>query len=228
MSETTVRYFVITLMLVIFVVFCAVISLAGPWYAVREQWTASNSTLVTRDSYYYLYRDISMQWTYADSVTGTILNKNSTRLSWSKSQMNEFGRVAHLCGPIFICAAIVDCIGLLILIVSKFSSSDERQYAQAFVRCCFSHRRRWILLFCGLLCTANILSLVSTLLFISSPTAFKHDIENREHIRCTTGPCVTWSGSAGSGNFFRNWGPSYAWYVPFSPPLLLRDFINPL
>lgn len=222
MSETTVRYFVVTLMLAIFVVFCACISLAGPWYTVREQWQAPNSTLITRDTYYYLYRDISMQSTYANSVTGTVLNTNSTRVSWVKSEMNEFGRVFHLCGPILICAAIVDCSAFLILVVSKFSSTAKRQYAGAFVRCCFSYRQRWIALYCGLMCTANVLTLIGTLLFLSSPTAYQHDVERRDHTTCTAGPCVKWSGSAPTGNFFRNWGPSYAWYaLPSSDPFLL-------
>lgn len=218
------RYFVVTLMLAIFVVFCAIISLAGPWYTIREQWSAPNSTVVTRESYYYLYRDISLKSTY--ETMGVVTSTNSSRLSWDKSQMDEFGRVFHLCGPILICATIVDFFAFFVLVIAKFSSTTKRQYAGTFVRCCFSFRRRWILLFCGLLCTANVLTLIGSLLFLSSPTAFAHDIERRDRTECTTGPCVTWSGSASSANFFRNWGPYYAWYAALTPYSQCHAIIN--
>lgn len=213
MSENSARYFVVTVMIMLFVLFCGCVSLAGPWYVVSEHWNNGNGTVVSRDSHFYIYRDISMQWIYKKASSGETQSKKTTHLSWAKSEMLEFSRLFNLCGPILICGVVIDFVAFIVIIFAKLSSAGQRQYAGKCVQCFFSYRRRWILLFSGLLATASILTLVSTLLFLSSPAAYKHDTERRQNAPCKEGPCVKWAGSTPNGSIFHNWGPSYGWYV---------------
>lgn len=202
-----------TIMVTALVAICACFSLSGPWYSITQQQHPEPTLLLTKVSTFYIYRDIQISHSYENTVTGQIVARNVTKLNWNKSKLVEFGRMFHLSGPLLICAAILDFVAIAVSVITRFSSSTENPDDEGFLASCAAHSRRWILLVCGLLGTAIIFNILSSILFIASPTAITHDLESSEGQSCTTGPCHSWSGHAPAGERFRVWGPSFGWYV---------------
>jgi hypothetical protein len=207
------RYFVMTIVVMAVVVICACFTLAGPWYAISEDWNTNSNVNIHRVSTFNLYRDIVMDWTYEDSATGDLLAKNTTKVSWDHSKLNEFARVFHLCGPLLIAAIMLDFVGIIIIMTNGFFSTTQRGYEEGCTAYCIFYRQRWIMLFCGLLGTSILMNTISSFLFMASPEALSHDIAGIEGKACSTGPCKSWSGHSPVGNRFRTWGPSFGWYV---------------
>lgn len=195
------------------VAICACFSLSGPWYSIHQEFHPEPTLLITEVSNYYLYRDIVMLHTYENPENGDIIARNTTKLNWNKSKLVEFGRMFHLCGPLLICATILDFVTIIVAIISRFSTSTATPYEEGFLAICAGNGRRVILLVCGLLGTAIIFNILASFLFMASPTAITHDFESIEGQSCTTGPCHSWTGHAPAGERFRVWGPSFGWYV---------------
>jgi hypothetical protein len=195
------------------ILICACFSLSGPWYSLREVWHANSTVLVSKTTTFFLYRDIQMQYVYEHAKTGHEYAKNTTTTSWDQSRMLELARVFHLCGPLLIVAVALDFVGMAIIVTTRFLNATENTQDDGCVSHCIFFRRRWILLFCGLLATSVLLNTISSFLFMASPDAFTHDLLAITGNPCTSGPCKSWSGHAPAGNLFRLWGPSFGWVI---------------
>lgn len=211
------RYFGIAVFTNVAVIVLMAISLSSPWYHTKYQESASPPLIRADSESYWVYKPIISRYSIEDPVTGRVKNSTTVVTPWSRSNLIEFRKVFQLAGPFLIVAVILDVAAFIIAACTRFISSSMKDSQNKVAYVCILYRRRWILMFVGLVGAAMALNLLGSLIFLASPTAYKHDVEHQTNQTCSTGPCISWSGTASSGMVA--WGPEYGWYESL---LLLR------